>query len=152
MGPEREHIPLEELYEKAKRRASKQGYADWADDFASHYILKILEGQAQHQIMGYAFIDFLRGEFNPMRKIRAALQYYSIEEAKQYTPEDRIILFDLLKKYCTPVEDKMLYLYLIENYTLKEIANGFGISESRVSQRFKELASKAQRETRKCKV
>ncbi len=152
MEPEREHIPLEELYEKAKRRAHKNGYSEYAEDFASHYIIKILEGQAKHQLIGHAFIDYLRGEFNPMRKLRASLKYYTIEDAPQYSPEDRAILFDLLKKHCTPTEDKMLYLYLIEGLLLKEIGDHFGTSESYISQRLKGLVQKAQRAPRKNNV
>jgi DNA-directed RNA polymerase specialized sigma subunit len=89
-------------------------------------------------------------ELTPMKKIKEALKL-CWQDAQNFNPEDRVILFDLLKKHATPLEDKLLYFYLIDGYTLKEIGEIFNVSESRISQRFTNLVNKINHKRRKKK-
>lgn len=130
------------LYRRANKHARLKGWGDWADDFASHYIICLIEGKAKHQIIGYALIDFLRQEFNNLRKVRFNLSEQLLVEAPGYCVEDRVMLFDLIKKHCTLIERKILHEYLINGLTMKEVGNVFNRNESRISQMISKLVTK----------
>jgi len=129
------------LYDKARREAEFSRFSHLADDFAASYIIRILEGKAKHQLIKHALYDFLDSEVMPMKRIKDAIDL-DVSDTCRFSPEDRVIVFDLLKKHCTPLEDKILYLYLHEGYSLKEIGAVFDVSESRISQRITALVNR----------
>ena len=53
----------EKLYKKAIKTAQYAGHKDIAEDFAGWIAVKWLEGKAQHQVLSYSLIDFLRLEY-----------------------------------------------------------------------------------------
>lgn len=139
---------LEELYKKAVRIAYIYGQGHIAEDFASHFILRVLEGKSRHQLLRHALLDYLDKEERPMNRLKMLLSQIP-DPAKEFTQEDKVVLFDVIKKHASPLEEKLLHLYLIEGYMLDEIGRMYGISESRISQRFTELKSKCLRRDKK---
>lgn len=140
---------LETLYGIAKRKAARFGLGDASEDFASQYVIRLLEGKSQHQLLNHALIDFIRMEINQVKRLKeSAREALYWDGTNNYNAEDRAILFDIMKKCSTPLEEKMLYMYLVEGYTLKEIGELFVVTESRISQRFTAIADKAKRKAR----
>lgn len=61
-------ITIERQYNRAKYVAKSKGHSEIAEDFASWYVIKLLEGKSQHQLLDHAFIDFLRLEYGSAGK------------------------------------------------------------------------------------
>jgi RNA polymerase sigma factor (sigma-70 family) len=139
---------LEELHKRAIRIAYIYGQGHCAEDFASSFILRVLEGKSRHQLLRHALLDYLDREERPMNRLKLLLSQIQ-DPAKEFTQEDKVILFDIIKKHASPLEEKLLHLYLIEGYRLHEIGKLYGISEARISQRFSELKSKCLRRDKK---
>lgn len=134
------------LYKKAKKKALIFGLRDLADDFASHYILNILDGKSAHQLFKHSIIDFMRMEFNSVNKVKvAAREWIYLAGSEFYSLDEKIALLNVLNKIATNEEKQMLHLYFIDGYELNKIGKMYGKSESRISQIFATIAKKAKK-------
>lgn len=154
---------IETLYKKAIRCAKIHGHPDIAEDFAGWITVKWLEGKSQHQTLDYAFIDFLRIEYGGTGRHRggdALLRSHRQQETSlpgcdeptiEESLERMLALRDdaggdhsrpsiIERSDCDPrryLSDRFGEIwqkYFVEEATLKEVAAGLGITESRASQ------------------
>lgn len=149
------------LYKIAKSFARRKGYKHDAEDFAGWYAGLLLEGKSKHQIIGKAFIDYLRAKYghkksNGQKRFNEKFKV-SIISSRDYDDsymvgEDELEGFDLAKSHdvlsnrvlnlLTSTERAYIWLMYVWGYSACEISECFGISEGRVSQRMKEIHKK----------
>lgn len=156
---------IEEMYEKAKRCAEIKGHADKAEDFAGWLSIKYLEGKSQHQIIDFALIDFLRDQyggvglrcgsdaiFRARREKETNVSGSNSESVEEIA--DRMLASSCYTQWINTTtsrddralinpsahlrdEDAEVWNAYLQGYTLKEIAQKFGVTESRIAQRLK---------------
>jgi DNA-binding CsgD family transcriptional regulator len=154
------------LYERAKKAALRRGYASEADDFASWYAVKILEGKCQHQTLDQAFIDYLRetrgrpgakycgadallplhrysppaSSDTPDAVIEAGMNRSGLAAwiASENEPESPVPEDFAWEDFVSGRDLAFVRMYCAD-HSMKVIAGQFGVSESRVSQRLSRI-------------
>ena len=158
---------LEKLYERCKIHAKRKGYNQIAEDFASWQTIKYLDGKSQKQTISQSFIDYLREQndfarrsisFEDLSRIGTNTNEPSDQQYSKYNNykfNERIELhykttecdFDELSEYADVfrrgrisfknIKHQLIFEMYINDYTMLEIANLLGLTESRISQLFK---------------
>ena len=133
-------LDLVSLYQKARRRAARNGYSEDADEFAAWYIIRIMEGLSKKQLMGHALIDYLRevyGSNNTKSKLRRVPFRFEDVVSQELSPLDKVIVTDAIEKLITPFEREILKDHFVNGKTYAEIGSNFGRSEAYISERIK---------------
>lgn len=118
-----------------------------ATDFASWLVIKRLEGHSQRQKLKYAWADFCREECGSLRgagsrdAMKRPGEYVRVDNTGAIPAplKDPEILMDLNRVMAVlPKKYRLVVKLLYRGYKMEEIALRFGVTESRVSQLFKE--------------
>lgn len=160
-----------ELYEKAKKIAVIKGRAFEAEDFAGWYAKHILEGRGAHQTMSQAFIEYLRTTYGDSRtashRVRQSAEINRVtitatrereegfelgEDELEGVPRIELpngrVPFEINEQIraanLEAQERCMIWLRHGWNFTEGEIANCFGITESRICQRLSGIHKRLQ--------
>lgn len=159
---------IEELYKRAVKVAKIKGHSQIAEDFAGWIAAKWLEGKAQHQSLDYSLIDFLRLEYGSaglrcgadglLRSRRASEASFSRPDSDSNDEiTERMLASSSYSQNVNSrdtddskqsidiagmlsIEDEAIYRMRIdEEMTHEEISLVFGVTESRISQRWSSI-------------
>lgn len=144
-----------DLYFKAIRHASIEGFAQIAHDFASWYIIKVIEGTRKKQLIRFAFIDYLRetrgndGAYRNNRYIERTcvtriedFDDHVADKDKKNDALSSLIMNETVQKKLArmkPKDREIIELYFIDEKPMDEIARVKGVGSSRISQRIKKI-------------
>lgn len=131
-----------ELYARAIREARFHRSPHLAQDFASWYIVQILEGKRQHQTFKQAWIDYVRDltQYNHHKKTKPTFVEF---DEKRIPKKDIELEFKLVRDVSLSSRELLvLVLYYYHGWSQVEIGQFFGITDTRVSQIQKKVLSK----------
>ncbi len=139
--------------------AARKGFAQHSEDLAHDALLSWLEGHGKHQTVDQAVGDAIRGAFGrpgtPGHELRGNLEQRAESlDALAYRAvpsidRDSLTDFERLIKPLESIDRSIVCLRFIWGFNEIEIANLFGITESRVSQRLHAVFSRLQYIARK---
>lgn len=129
-------MDLVKLWKSAKIYASKRGMRDEAEDFASEFVLRKLQGKSAKQSIPQAYKDYL--DYLNAGKRKMKVPYFVVSHDPEIAS-----LFGLNLKYLDNRERLMIDLYYTRQWTMKEIGKFFGRSESTISKWFKKMSRRA---------
>lgn len=160
---------LEILYKRCVIHAKRKGYNQIAEDFASWQTIKYLNGKSQKQTISQSFIDYLREQndfsrrscsFNELFGISSRgndsnlpeySKHYNNSFIKQFELHDKNFennfseitgygdSFDTSRINFKNIRQQLVFELYLNGYTLFEIGEILGFTESRCSQIFKQI-------------
>lgn len=142
------------LFKIYKKYAERKGYSQHSDDFAQEAIIECFKGS--FRTTNQIFIDFLRKQYGDTRHSRSISGHNKSfdghsNERKEFDFENIAATNNNdLGKFSEPIEnywryyrftlrEQIILTLFIQDMTLIEIANIFGVSESRISQQIKRI-------------
>jgi len=119
------------------------GWVNDAEDIAQEVLLKFCEGRGQHQTIDQAVGDLIRGKYRVLgfsrnEHRRQRLRMVPVEDARGVAAPEAIGRdFENIIGSLQGLERVMVKLRYEWGFTAREIADCFGVTESRISQRLK---------------
>lgn len=140
------------LRKRAVLSAARMGFTERSEDLAHDAIVEWLEGRGQHQTVDQAVIDAIRRAFGrpglPGHELRRNLEQRpkSMDRLARHTSRevdrDSVHDFDRLIRTLEPIQRAIVCLRYVWGFQEIEIAQCFGVSESRISQRLQAALSR----------
>lgn len=134
----------ETIHRKAAGYARRLGFMEQAEDIAQSVMLKYSEGLGQHQAVEHAVIDEVRKRFGRSEKDREnkSREISLLEEVACFPDvEDQFDVHWAINKL-EDMDRVIVCLRLLWGLSGKEIGYCLGVSESRISQRLREIEKK----------
>jgi RNA polymerase sigma factor (sigma-70 family) len=142
----------EKILRRAKTSARKRGFGEHADDLAQEVLLSFVEGRGRHQTIDQAVIDAIRRTFGDSRsdhhQLRRACDWKGLTprvlEIHGKSESDRgcEIGFERIVSLLGGPDRAIIKLRYQWGFREREIGDLFGLTESRISQRLKDIQTR----------
>lgn len=147
-----------EIKELVHRLATANRFADRmrlpdivAEDFVQFAALQYQRGKCLHSPMRLLYVDFIRHYSGRYKKLTQEELYYATVEPRTTFEDEVINRIDCKQRVAKLLNslnaDERLILELIffHDYTQREVAEFFGVTESAICQRINHIASRSQK-------
>jgi RNA polymerase sigma factor (sigma-70 family) len=140
------------LFKRAKFIAKQKNMGDFSEDLAQDVLKKYLEGKGQKQALDFAIVDSIRDflgdsrtkNFEEKKAINNMTALHDKKGKLIYDMTSEEIVgegadFNKIISFLDNSDRAMVVLFYEWGLSLEEIGRCFGVSESRISQKLKEV-------------